>query len=243
MNTTIEDGFMTKFSKEFTIAFRDCDGNGRLRIHALVDFMQDIARQAATELGVNFETPEVKYYWIIIRSKIHMIRTPKIDETISIETFYSGADKLYAVREFHIYDQNQVEIGTITGYYLLMEHGKARPVKIRANPNFPLFDCGYTGAKVEKLTPSHQGLVRSAQRCVYSGDIDGNGHMNNAHYVRWCTDMFSTEELQGRGVTSFQIQYVKELLEGAEVSIHRYEDGYIVGQDESTVYFIGKIVF
>ncbi|MFI3313114.1 MAG: thioesterase [Eubacteriales bacterium] len=234
---------MITYNKEFVISFRDVDGHGNLRIHALVDFMQDTAREAATALGVNFETPDVEYYWIIIRSKINMTRIPKIDEKIRIETHYSGADRLYAVREFHIYDQDQAKIGDITAYYLLMEHGKTRPVKIKGNPNFTIFDQVYTGEKVEKLVVSQAPVVRSVNRQVFSSDIDVNGHMNNAHYVRWCFDMYENRERQASPVQSFQIQYVKEMLEHTQVTVQRHADGTVVGADGDTVHFIGKIYF
>lgn len=236
---------MKTFSKEYLITFRDTDRNGKLNTNVLVDFMQDIARADAADSGVNFESPNTGYYWIIIRSKINLWRTPRIDETIRIETFHSGLDKIYAVREFHIYDQNNQKLGTITGYYLLMEHGKTRPIKIQGTESLAAFDTVYIGEKVGKLlSPSNKLAIRTSQkRRVFSSEIDGNGHMNNAHYVRWCFDTYDTNELMTREVKSFQIQYVKELLEHAELSVNRYEDGYVVGEDEKTIYFIGKIEF
>lgn len=236
---------MTKFNKEFLITFRDTDRNGKLKTNVLVDFMQDIARADATDSSVNFESPNTEYYWIIIRNKINLWRTPMIGETIRIETFHSGLDRLYAVREFHIYDQDDHKLGNITGYYLLMQHDKARPVKIRGNESLAAFDIVYTGEKIDKLSsPSGKlALQMSHKRRVFSSEIDGNGHMNNAHYVRWCFDMYDTNELMTKDVKSFQIQYTKELLENAEISINRYADGYVVGEDEQTIYFIGKIEF
>ncbi|MFI3213765.1 MAG: thioesterase [Eubacteriales bacterium] len=234
---------MIKYSKNFLITFRDTDCNGNLKVTALVDFMQDIARIDASSLGVNFESPDVTYYWIISRSKINILHTPKIDETIRIETHHSGMDKLFAVREFQIYDQNNLQIGDITGYYVLMSTGTTWPVKIKKNPEFSGIDFPYTGKKVEKLVPLKENLEKSLKRRVFSSDIDGNGHMNNAHYVRWCFDMYETSELNMRKVKSFQIQYVKELLENDEITINRYDSGYIVGESDETVYFIGKIAF
>ncbi len=234
---------MTKYSKEYAITFRDTDKNGNLRMNSLVDFMQDIARQDATALGVDFEQTNKNYYWIIIRTQINMICTPKIDEIIRIETFPSGTEKLYAVREFHIYDQNDQKLGSIIGYYLMMEHGNPRPVNIKKALASSAFHTEYTGEKIEKLMPSNDQVEKELTRRVYSSDIDGNGHMNNAHYIRWCFDMYETSELDSHTTSSFQIQYMKEVLEGEWISLTRYRDGYIVGECENTIHFIAKIEF
>lgn len=230
---------MKKYSKEFLVSFRDTDLKDNLKIPALVDFMQDIAREHAMTAGLNFDLTE--YYWIIIRSKINMIRTPKIDEIIKIETYHSGIDKLYAVREFCIFDKNNEKIGDITAYYLLMQQGKSTPIKIKSSPEFAILADVYTGEKIPKLTPCKEKLQKSETRKVFSSDIDGNGHMNNAHYVKWCFDMYETQEK--KEIKSFQIQYVKELLENAEILVNKYSDGYIVGEFENTIYFIAKIEF
>ncbi|MFI3325839.1 MAG: hypothetical protein R3Y35_06665 [Clostridia bacterium] len=55
--------------------------------------------------------------------------------------------------------------------------------------------------------------------------------------------MYNTNELLAQEVKSFLIQYNKELLENTEISVNLYEDGCVVGEDEQTIYFIGKIEF
>ncbi len=234
---------MIKHNKEFKITFRDSDSNGNLRINSLVDFMQDIAREHATVLSVNFEEAEAEYYWIILRTRINIIHTPKIDETIRIETYPSGVDKLFAVREFNIYDKNNNKLGDITGYYVLMQKNKTTPVKIKGNPDFSVFNHEYVGEKIAKLNLSNLNVIRAIERRVFSSDIDVNGHMNNTHYVRWCFDMFDTSELRSKKIKSFQIQYVKEVLENEEVSIYRYDEDYIIGKCNNLISFIGKVEF
>ena len=234
---------MKKYNKEFKINFRDTDKEGNLKINALVDFMQEIAREHATILGVNFEDENSKYYWIILRTKINIITIPKIDETIRIETYPSGVDKLFAVREFNIYNEKDEKLGDIKGYYLLMEHNKTMPVKIKGNIEFPIFNNIYTGEKVEKLLPTNLEIRNTTMRKVYSSDIDVNGHMNNAHYVRWCLDMYDTNELYAKQIKSFQIQYVKQVMESEEVDMYRYKNGYVIGKNGEEISFIAKIDF
>ena len=234
---------MKKHNKEFKITFRDTDKEGNLKINALVDFMQDIAREHATILGVNFEDVNSKYYWIILRTKINIIKTPKIDESIRIETYPSGIDKLFTVREFNIYNKENEKLGDIKGYYLLMEYNKTFPVKIKGNPKFSIFNNIYEGEKVEKLILTNQESKKHITRRVFSSDIDVNGHMNNAHYIRWCLDMYNTDELYAKQIKSVQIQYEKQVLENEEIDMNRYNNGYIIGKKGEETSFIAKVEF
>ncbi|WP_249028622.1 acyl-[acyl-carrier-protein] thioesterase [Tannockella kyphosi] len=232
-----------KYAQEFTITFRDVDCNGDVRIDSFIDFMQEIARSAAINMHVDFETPNINYYWVIIRNYIHIKQYPKIGDTIKIVTNHAGLDKMYAVREFHIYDMEDNHIGSITGYYLLMEQGKNRPVRIKGNELFQNLDFPYQGQIVDKLQTVVSTVKEVVERKVFSSYIDGNGHMNNACYIQWALDMYQRAELDTRKIKSLQIQYVKELLEDDSVTITRYENDYIIGQKDGTVSFMVQITF
>ncbi len=232
-----------KFKKEFTVAFRDVDKHGNIKTSSIVDFMQETARGHATVLEIDYEEEDSAYYWIILRTKVNLFETPHLGDEIYYETHYSGLDKLFAVREFHVFNKENKEIGNITGYYLLMDHGKSRPVRIKENEKISIADNDYEGEKVGKLLPSTSECVKTITRSVYSSDIDGNGHMNNANYVGWCFDMYERNELDAREVESFQIQYVKEMLEGQEIEVCRYMDNCIVGKMDETIHFVAQIIF
>ena len=68
---------MDKYSKIFEITFRDVDVNCKLRMSALVTFMQEIANEHAKELGLDFLDEERLYYWVIVRAKMRLNQYPK----------------------------------------------------------------------------------------------------------------------------------------------------------------------
>lgn len=228
---------MEQYNHEFAITFRDADVSGHLTMHALIDFMQEASRNHATRLGVNYSALEDEYYWIILRTKVHLDSVPCINQTIRIETFIEGLDKLYSVRRFNIYNEENQYLGYILGYYVLMSKLNHRPVKLK---NFSekahIFGKDYEGEMLKKLNGRLEDVVRSTTRRVYSSDIDSNNHMNNAHYIRWIVDTFATEELGNQRITQLQIQYVKEVRENQEIEVirGRSENGEmcVIGTDQ-----------
>lgn len=237
---------MDKYNKEFAITFRDVDITGHLTISTLVDFMQETARNHATILGLAYSDLEDDYYWIVVRTKAKLSKAPSIGETIRIETYIAGLEKLFSVRRFDIYNEEGEKLGCIIAYYLLMKKENHRPVLLKKlDGKADLFQYSYEGEALEKLNEGIEDVVSTTKRFVYSSDIDTNHHMNNAHYIRWIMDMFSVAELENKRVVSIQIQYVKEVLEGNEVELIRGAevDGevHVVGRSlEGVVHFISK---
>lgn len=239
---------MERYNHEFTIIFRDVDMLGNLTIHALIDFMQETSRNHAEILGINYSALVDDYYWIILRTKVQLNIVPQIGQKIRIETFIEGLERLYSVRRFNIYDEDDQCLGYIIGYYLLMEQEHHMPVRLKSlEGKEHIFMGKYEGEKVKKLQDKMIEVVRSTERMPYSCDIDANTHMNNAYYVRWVIDTFTVEELWNKRISSMQIQYVNEVREGQEIQVVRGRDSEqqtcVVGRDkEGKVHFIAQVV-
>lgn len=238
---------MNKYNHDFEISFRDADISGELTMHALVDFMQETARNHAQELGVDYSDEADDYYWIVVRTKVQFDVHPKIGEKIRIESFIEGVEKLFSVRRFNIYGENDMPIGYIIAYYLLMNRENNRPVKLRSlEGQENLYANVYEGEKLQKLKENLENVTKVVKRQVHSSDIDTNHHMNNAHYIRWIVDMFNVQELSLIRIQSIQIQYIKEVLEGEDVILERGMDGdkneYVVGRSkEGSIHFISLV--
>lgn len=229
---------MDTFSKEFLITYREVDCKNQMKLNTVVDFMQDMSRLHATKLGIAYATDDSPYYWVIMRTKVVLEDYPKLDDVIRMETFIEGQDALLSVRRFNIYNSNNKQIGYIQGYYLLMDKKLHTPVRMKnADSALAIHNYPYQGVKLHKLVPHITEVKRSFKRRVYSGEIDSNNHMNNAHYVRWALDMFTTKELLENPVREIEVQFMKEMLEGTEVTmelgVDTYGDTYVTGLNEN----------
>ena len=241
---------ITKYSKNFKINFRDTDFNYNLRMNALVDFMQEVSGEHALSLGIDFTTDEdQKAYWIVSRAKMHLDTYPKWQDYILLETYPVGLEGPFAVRRFDIFDTEDRQIGYIIGYYILMDFKTHRPLRVKNMPEVAsLLNWLYEGESLPKLKAPVE-VIKEDTRRVRSGEIDINRHMNNAHYVRWSTDMLDCSEYDEKIIESIQTNYTTSLVEGDIAKVVRGldEEGNTIIQgvspDDAITYWTSKIVF
>ncbi len=239
-NNEAYKNLMDVYSKEFVVDFKDVDKTEHLKMNALLDLMQETAREHSMLIKTDCIDQQELYHWVIVRAKLHLDVVPKLNDKIRMDTFEAGIENLFFIRRFEIY--NEQCIGYIIGYYLLLNNINNRPVKLANAIN--IFNRPYekyNGERLGKLVQDSDNIIREEHRKVYSSEIDINGHMNNVHYIRWSMDMYSTQELTDKPIRDIQIQYIKELKEDDTVHIIRTDTDYIVGKREDTPCFITKI--
>ena len=56
---------------------------------------------------------------------------------------------------------------------------------------------------------------------IWLSDLDTNGHVNNAQYIKWITDCFSEEQSRNCRITSLHINYLEETLLGDTVGLFK----------------------
>ncbi|MFI3228126.1 MAG: thioesterase [Clostridia bacterium] len=241
---------MSEFNKVFEITYRDVDSHDNMKLNILVDFMQDMARLHATELEVDFAHASAPYFWIVTKTSVILQKYPKLYDKITIKTSIQGLDSLYSVRRFDILDAKDQPIGEIIAYYILMDKSTHRPVRMKnADHKLSVYNFAYQGRKLKKLTLSNETALKSVTRRVFSSEIDSNKHMNNAHYLKWALDMFTTDELIERPVREIYIQYMHEMLEGDQIEMslckNEQDEFFAVGKNISSdnENFICKLVF
>lgn len=224
---------MTRLKEHYQVDFDVLDFNGKLSINGLSSYMQTVAAKHATKLGINFYKSGEKqvYYWILARVKYEVHRYPRWEDQVALETYPGGHDKLFAVRLFDLTDAKGQLIGRITGDYLLMDAQKGRPVKIKGAPGpLAVLDFPYEGEKLERIPLPEEILGEDIRKAYYS-ELDLNGHMNNAHYIRWSVDMLPLELLKTSEIKSLQINYNTSVTYGVEVKI-------VIGKNKEGHYVI-----
>ena len=224
---------MTRLKEHYQVDFDVLDFNGKLSINGLSSYMQTVAAKHATKLGINFYKSGEKqvYYWILSRVKYEVYTYPIWEDQVALETYPGGHDKLFAVRLFDLTDAKGEVIGRITGDYVLMDAGKGRPVKIKGAPEpLAVLDFPYEGEKLDRIPLPEEILVEDIRKAYYS-ELDLNGHMNNAHYIRWTVDMLPLEILKENEIVSLQINYNTSITYGVETKI-------IIGKNEAGNYLV-----
>ena len=241
---------MDKLIKRYKVDFDVIDVSGKLSINVISRYMQELAAEHATKLGISFVAygRKSEYYWILSRVKYDIQEYPIFNDKIIIETYPAGYDKLFLVRKFEIKKMTGELIGEITANYLIMDAVKKRPVKIeKCITSLSKLNCMYEGTKVGKVQKVINPIKQEVRKAYYS-EIDYNGHMNNSQYIRWAVDMLTDKLINGINIKSLEINYNKSVMCNDEIklSLEDVKDNkYLISGDSLdgvNNYFVVQIV-
>lgn len=222
MNTIIK-------TKDYTIHFYEKTYNDKLNVVSLVNFLQEIAGDHSTDCGCGREELVKKdLAWILYKWKIKLIRCPEYKEKITIKTWSSSLDGLYADRCFRILDESGNVIGDVLSTWVILNLSQRRVIRIPPEI-LKLYNEISIGDKV--LNESKRVVIPSFSvppvntdlYKIRNHDTDENGHVNNAKYLEFALDGYSPEFLSNHEIKLIDILYKKECFLNDTISIERYD--------------------
>jgi acyl-ACP thioesterase len=208
------------FQKNIEIFPIHTNEDGKLALSSLLDFLQKIAGEHADRLkfGVS-NLNEANDTWVLSRLRVEVDKWPEKGETIVLKTWPKGIDRLFAVRDFQLYDKEGNVIARAASYWLVIDRQSKRP-KMMANV---FRDLDYPGLsaidqKLVKIPESNHSDYHSQIRSE-ENEIDVNGHVNNVWYANWIVNTLPDEIKNEKNITSFEINYLSEVFADELVNI------------------------
>lgn len=178
---------MNTYTQDFSIRYSELNRNGLLKDEAFFDIFQEVASRHAEQLGCGFGTMG-RLTWVLSKIRIRVLRTPSRGSTVSVKTWPSGFNRLYATRE-GLFTDGDGEVAQVSSYWLLIDLKSLRPQRlpdalpcpIPDNAELPrYFDLA---SKTTKLIGGNPLESRVAEH-----EIDVNQHLNNARYCSRISD-------------------------------------------------------
>ncbi len=214
---------MKTYEEKLTLATRDCDMNGRWRVSAILETMQETAGTHSLLLGCGREELLKKnIVWVLSRCELHMDRYPRIGERITVSTFPMPNRIFFFPRYYVFTDERGEMIGKAGTLWLLLD--------IRTRRMLPPGEVGRlipdnTDLAVPMNLPATVGQLQGEEflteyEPVYT-DLDVNGHVNNARYADWLCNAMGIETMQKSEPESIILNYNREILPGQRVTLRR----------------------
>ena len=187
---------MVKYSEEIGIRGHYTDLEGRLIMKSLCDLFNDVANVQTYALKIDVPTlNEQGLTWMLHKLHILINRMPEQGENVTLETWPSGIDRLFAIRDFRMVAGEEVLLrACVTETAAFCVDG------IREIP-FEL--------DTKKMPTNFENTRRFT--ATYD-NIDFNKHVTQATYVRWVTNSLSYEFLKDHEITELEIIYEHEVL-------------------------------
>lgn len=238
------------FAEEIELRFCDCDYKKRFKLSAIMSYMADIAGLSYADKGYSHSWLwENSFVFLLSRVSIHINRTPKSDEKITVNTWERETKGVLFFRDFQFVDEaGLVVIEASTAWVLANPHTRqiVRPSaftgKVDSHPEKKA-DVSPPG----RIVASNE-LVHNGDRVIVYSDIDANGHVYNAIYAAIACD-FIDNNLIEKDISDFKINFKQEAKLGEILSIssaHYYdefEQVYLCGEVGSSLSFECQIGF
>lgn len=207
----------------FPVRTFDIDYSGRIKLSALLNFLQEAAAQHAARLGVAMDVMAQRdLVWILSRYHIVLSRYPLLGSTVKIKTWPSVRSGTFTLREFEAVDDRGPMLQATTSW-LALDIKKKKPVSIdNMVPDFPLHSKRAVDDNFAPL-PVVERADRETEFPVLQGDLDINRHVNNVVYIQWAVENVAENVLFGSRPAEIEINYRAEAFYGDRI-ISRTQD-------------------
>ncbi len=205
---------------DYKVHSYEVDLNARATLPALCRFMQESAWNHAEHLGFGYTHLAAQdLIWILSRQVVEMTRYPKWGDTITVQTWPSGLEKLLCYRDFRLFDAEGSVLGLATTTWFAVDVHSRRPQRSSRYFDYQLpVDCEQVlEDRPPKLNSLQFGDVSREIEVGYH-DMDVNGHVNNVRYLEWMLESCSLDFLKSHHLSRLEINYLGEATCGETIS-------------------------
>ena len=177
--------------------------------------LQDMASRHADSLGFGLRDLEKSgHLWLLARLHVMMSQLPGYGDSVTVETWPSGNERLVALRDFTI-THNGNAIGVATTSWVTMNtttHRPDTPSSVLAERFIPDRERALTfpTKAVKRLKQGEASVTLSARRA----DTDLNGHVNNVRYIEFCLEAVPQEWVESHRCLGLDVQFRSESFAG-----------------------------
>lgn len=210
---------MQTHTANYKVRVSDAGADGKLKLPALLQMLQEIATEHAEILKVDFDTLRPQGLgWALSKIAAEIEKLPRWGDRVEIETWASDKDRIATYREFTARDLNSGEpLFKARSQWLLFDFDKRRLARTERIDDFPriagryAFDYDFSERPAAPSPDAPNAVACNAGIC----DIDLNGHVNNAVYMEWALD--ALPDMPAAAPAGFAVNFLEEVRPHAQV--------------------------
>jgi acyl-ACP thioesterase len=200
------------------------DFKQQLSIISLFNFLQESAWRHASKNAFGFyDLLDQGFFWALTRGSVIIDRYPVWGDSLRIETWSKEPDALIAYRDFEVFNEKNEQLFKASTAWLIVDI-KSRHLQRMAQfkDKFPHLLTRHAIAQHPVKLPalSQNTMNDSVARAICINDMDMNGHVNNANYVRWIIDSFPFDFIKNNEIAEIEVNFMHESKAGEHYTIN-----------------------
>lgn len=217
----ISPNFTSIFSKDWEINFTQCMPNEYLKYTDLCNILQLTAAAHSEVGGISFsDMQEYNQAWVLSRMRVEITELPKWKDIVTVKTWINTLENSRSVRALEMYVNGNKIVGCETFWAVF--NTKIRRPEALALPfeHFELYPEIKATAKPFSKINTTQEKESVFDKTVVLSDLDIVNHVNNVKYLEWCLDFVADDSILNQKISSFEMNFLKELSLKDKVVIH-----------------------
>lgn len=242
---------MAFFEHTFQVGFRDTGRANTLTNRALLSFMEDIGglHSDCAGYGIN-DIEKTHLTWILVSWKLKVFDRPKCGQKVRVVTWGRHFNKVHALRDFEVYDEDNKLIAIATSKWVLFNTQTNRLFRISQEvadaytmENKSVFDEEVT---FSIDTPTSTKVSNTLDYTILRKDIDINNHVHNLYYLDFAYEVLPEDVYKNNIFNNVEIVYKKECSLNSKIKCeYIFSDNahyiYIKSEDGSSIHTIIKL--
>ncbi len=207
------------YSRTYDIPYFLVDQNRKLRITALMQFLEDMAIRHSEKCGVGLDYyHQNRVAWVLAKWDIEIRNYPEFNRKITVTTAPTSFRSFFGFRKFDVTDEQGQFLAKAQTLWIFVDTRQKKPVPVTSEviSAYGLSRDQKQPLPIEAPTAPETGILQSRFQ-VRPGDIDTNRHVNNIRFVEWALDTLPVDFTNSHSVQRVLVDYRKELTIGEEV--------------------------
>lgn len=208
--------------QNFWIGVRDINAHKKLKNSSLLSYLEDTACTHSDKVGYGLSNIEqIKKTWILLSWKVKVIKRPSYSETLLVKTWSRLIEKLYAYRDFEIYNQQNELLAVVTSKWIFIdtENKKIQKITEEVANAYGTEDINVFGKKdIDKLKEP-ENYINEIDFKITKNLIDINNHLHNIYYLDLAKEAIKEETIFSNEIDNFEIMYKHEITYGQTVKV------------------------
>jgi acyl-ACP thioesterase len=212
-----------QLSRDLIVLPSVCDAQLKLSVPDLFAQFMDVATLHAEELGVGANALVSKgISWITVKTKVHILRRPRLMEIVTLSTRPLVPEKVRAIREYRLEKDGELLAEGKTEWAVIdLSTGRPRQMEGVFDPNLELGTEPAYPEPFARIQPDFTEAETLGTWRVRSTDVDFLGHMNNIAYLRAVFGILPSKELKTMPQGGVEIIFRAPCFEGEELTVRR----------------------
>ncbi|WP_299579878.1 acyl-ACP thioesterase domain-containing protein [uncultured Sunxiuqinia sp.] len=211
---------MNKYSQKITIGAYHTNQHAQASVTSLFNVMLEAAWAHAQVMEWGYEDLKSNnMFWVLSRVYFEIEKYPEWQDQITLNTWSSGTDGMYAYREFILENEQQEVLLRASTAWLILNLENRRIFRLRDLRNsFPRLEAPNVCRNPKRIKPHARSGELSFQAVLFS-DLDVNKHFNSVKYLERVLDGFGIDFLNTFELAQLEINYLKEGLAGDKLAV------------------------